>query len=228
MLVPLMNRMDLVVVFPNQFDVARILDRLRCVEPLCKFIQQFLLVSFRHRLIGHDLRNLFFHSSLRICVLFALRIDSGKHHQNVCSDLIVLGEVLEAVLLGYSFGLGLEPLVSLIKFSDHCHLLLRCDETLNLPFREPGLFHPRHTPRPLRACRERPRGRRAADERDELAPLHSITSSAWASNVGGTSRPSAFAVTRLMTRSNLVGCSIGISAGFVPRRILSICSAARR
>jgi hypothetical protein len=30
LLVPL-NRMDLVVVFPNQFDVAGILNRLRCV-----------------------------------------------------------------------------------------------------------------------------------------------------------------------------------------------------
>ena len=38
---------------------------------------------------------------------------------------------------------------------------------------------------------------------------------------GGTSRPSAFAVTRLMMRSNLVGCSTGMSDGLVPRRILS-------
>jgi hypothetical protein len=41
--------------------------------------------------------------------------------------------------------------------------------------------------------------RRAADERDELTPLHlrrhSITSSASASNVGGTSTASAVAVT---------------------------------
>src|SRR5262245_27970835 len=44
----------------------------------------------------------------------------------------------------------------------------------------------------LRACRDRPRSRRAADEHDELAPPHhSITSSARASSVGGTSRPSA-------------------------------------
>src|SRR5262249_45197779 len=43
------------------------------------------------------------------------------------------------------------------------------------------------------ARRERPR-RRAADERDELAPPQSITSSARASSVGGTSRPSTFAV----------------------------------
>src|SRR5262249_41575814 len=73
----------------------------------------------------------------------------------------------------------------------------------------------------LPARRQRPRGRRAAEQRDELAPLHSITSSARASSVGGTSRPSALAVIRLMTRSNFVGCSTGRPPGFVPRRILS-------
>src|SRR5215467_5785156 len=40
----------------------------------------------------------------------------------------------------------------------------------------------------------RPRHRRAADERDEPAAFHSITSSATASSVGGTSRPRALAV----------------------------------
>jgi len=38
----------------------------------------------------------------------------------------------------------------------------------------------------LRPRRERPCGCSAADERDELAALHSITSSARASSVGGT------------------------------------------
>src|SRR5262245_31271387 len=38
------------------------------------------------------------------------------------------------------------------------------------------------------------------------APDHSITSSARASSVRGTSRPSALAVLRLITSSNLVGC----------------------
>src|SRR5262249_38450025 len=67
---------------------------------------------------------------------------------------------------------------------------------------------------------------RAAEQRDELAaPHHSITSSARASTVAGTARPSALAVTRLMTKSNLVGCSTGMSAGFAPRRILSTRSA---
>jgi hypothetical protein len=38
----------------------------------------------------------------------------------------------------------------------------------------------------LRARRERPRSRRTAEQRDEIAPFHSITSSARASNIGGT------------------------------------------
>ena len=36
--------------------------------------------------------------------------------------------------------------------------------------------------------------RRAAEQRDELAPFHSITSSARASSDGGTVRPSTLAV----------------------------------
>ena len=56
----------------------------------------------------------------------------------------------------------------------------------------------------LRTCSERPRAR-AAEQRDELATLHSITSSARARSVGGISRPSALAVLRLMARSIFVG-----------------------
>jgi hypothetical protein len=55
----------------------------------------------------------------------------------------------------------------------------------------------------------------------ELAAVHELS-------VGGTSRPSAFATIRLTTRSNLVGCSTGRSAGFAPRKISSIKSPARR
>ena len=57
----------------------------------------------------------------------------------------------------------------------------------------------------LRPRRERPRRHRAAEQRDELAPLHSITSSARASSVGGNSIPSALAALRLSTNRNLVG-----------------------
>jgi len=49
--------------------------------------------------------------------------------------------------------------------------------------------------------------------------LYSITSSARASNAGGTLSPRALAVLRLMAISNLVGCVTGKSAGFSPLRI---------
>src|SRR5262249_56897 len=47
-------------------------------------------------------------------------------------------------------------------------------------------------------------------------PHHSITSSAVASSACGIARSSAFAVLRLMTSSNLVGCCTGSSPGFAP------------
>jgi len=45
---------------------------------------------------------------------------------------------------------------------------------------------------------------------------YSMTSSASASNVAGTSTASAFAVLRLMTNSNLFDCMTGRSLGFSP------------
>jgi hypothetical protein len=69
-------------------------------------------------------------------------------------------------------------------------------------------------PRPERPCR-----RRASEQRDKVAPSHSITSSARASSVGGTVRPNALAVLRLMTSSILVACCTGRSAGFSPLRM---------
>src|SRR5262249_51585098 len=78
----------------------------------------------------------------------------------------------------------------------------------------------------LRARRNRP-CRHAADQRDELASPHSITSSAIASTPGGIVRPNVLAVLRLMTNSNLVGCSTGKSAGLAPFSILSTLAARR-
>src|SRR6476660_3384950 len=57
---------------------------------------------------------------------------------------------------------------------------------------------------------------------------HSMTSSARASSVGGMLSPRTLAVLTFITSSNLVGCSTGISAGFAPRKILSVSSVARR
>jgi hypothetical protein len=49
----------------------------------------------------------------------------------------------------------------------------------------------------------------------------SNTSSEIARSVGGTVRPSAFAVLRLIASSNLVGCSTGSSEGLAPLRTLT-------
>src|SRR5262249_9980974 len=83
-------------------------------------------------------------------------------------------------------------------------------------------------PRLLRACRERPRGRRADEQCDELAPLHSITSSAMASSLSGIWRPSALAVLILTISSYFVGDCTGKSAGFSPRKMRSTYEPVRR
>src|SRR5262249_6272913 len=70
----------------------------------------------------------------------------------------------------------------------------------------------------LRARRERPR-RRAAEQCDEVAASHSITSSAMASSVIGKLRPSALAVLRLIANSTFTACWTGSPAGFSPLRM---------
>src|SRR5262245_66008466 len=75
-------------------------------------------------------------------------------------------------------------------------------------------------PRPLLRTRsERPRGC-GAEQRDERAPPHSITSSASCWRCKGTSRPSALAVLRLIASMGFVGNSIGKCPGFATFRIL--------
>src|SRR5205823_2391506 len=79
----------------------------------------------------------------------------------------------------------------------------------------------------LRARRERPRHRRA-NQRDELAPFHSITSSARTSSAVGTSRPSVLAVLRFRNSSTFVPCWTGSSPGFSPLRTRPAYTPARR
>src|SRR5215470_6291428 len=68
----------------------------------------------------------------------------------------------------------------------------------------------------LGAGRERPRCRCAAEQRDELASLHSITSSARESKLSEILTPSAFAVFKLITNWNLTVSITGRSAGLTP------------
>src|SRR5215469_4000391 len=92
-------------------------------------------------------------------------------------------------------GLRLFAAFLLIEDADHGHRLL---------------LRPRH---------HRPR-RSAPECCDELAPFHSMTSSARASSEAGTVRPSAFAVLRL-TNSYFDGACTGRLAGFSPLRMRS-------
>src|SRR5262249_7235155 len=79
------------------------------------------------------------------------------------------------------------------------------------------------------AVKARPRdrldGARLADGRAVVRHWafegHWSTSVAWASTDWGIVSPSCWAVLRLITKSNLVGCSTGRSAGLAPLRILS-------
>src|SRR5262249_28775423 len=74
----------------------------------------------------------------------------------------------------------------------------------------------------LRACGGRPRRRRAAEQRDELAALHSITSSASSRKDSEMVSPSALAVLRFISSSYLSAACSGSSPGFSPLRILSM------
>src|SRR5262245_42756734 len=87
----------------------------------------------------------------------------------------------------------------------------------------------RHTFALLRARCDRQRHRRTTEQRDELAPSdHSITSSARANSVAGTSSPSAFAVLRLTISSIFVDCWTGRSDGFSPLRMRPAYAPTRR
>src|SRR6516162_9892049 len=79
--------------------------------------------------------------------------------------------------------------------------------------------NPSHALALLCARRKRPCNRRAAEQRDELAAPHSITSSASKSRLSEILMPSFLAALRLMTNSNFVGRSTGKSAGWVPLRM---------
>ena len=61
--------------------------------------------------------------------------------------------------------------------------------------------------------------RSAATPTAKCSISYSITSSACSRADSGIVRPSALAVFRLIANSNTVGCSIGSSPGFAPRRI---------
>src|SRR5262249_21759415 len=132
-----------------------------------------------------------------------------------------------AIVLGIGCGKAIiNPHIVAVGPAQLLQSLLECHEAYLdvLIVRGQTREHP-DPPHPLpllRARHDRPSRRRTAEQRDELAPpSHSITSSARASSVGGTSRPSALAVLRFTTISYFTGNCTGRSPGFAPRRMRS-------
>src|SRR5215470_5022857 len=95
----------------------------------------------------------------------------------------------------------LNPHISAVGITNLSETFVKPGEILTPHFKRCSMKKPDHGNRLLRACHERPRGRRSADQRDELAAFqaHSITSSARASTEAGRSRPSAFATVKFTT-----------------------------
>ena len=76
-----------------------------------------------------------------------------------------------------------------------------------------------HVPQVAMSPHRQQRDVSAASNSMTSSAHHSITSLAATSSLSGTSRPSALAVLRLITNSNLVDCMTGKFAGFSPLRI---------
>src|SRR5262249_24743992 len=116
----------------------------------------------------------------------------------------------------------LDPRVAALDPAQLLEALQECSVTgLRFPVVRSQTHYDTNAPHALTllpARRERPRSG-AANQRDELAPFHSITSSASASSDGGTVRSIVLAVWALMTSSNLLACTTGRSAGFAPLRM---------
>src|SRR5215813_12211463 len=164
----------------------------------------------RSRRLGYDCRRGVVHSDHRYLTAHQISCEVGQSVGLVLRPAILDRHILTLDVAGFTKALA------------------ECSQkvcTIGRP-RDAEESHDRHR-RLLRARRERPGGGRAADERDERAAFHSMTSSVRASRVGGTVRPSALAVLRLMTNSYFVGTCTGRSAGFSPFRMRSIYPAAR-
>src|SRR5262249_43369999 len=98
------------------------------------------------------------------------------------------------------------------------HAAIECSELLAPGSGRAAVEESDNRHRLLRTRRERP-CRRAAEQRDEVATPHSITSSARPDSGSGMVMPSVLAVLRLMNSSILVDCWTGRSVGFSPLRI---------
>src|SRR5262249_10859007 len=144
----------------------------------------------------------------------------------ICENQVDLAQDKLGREVGIALGASLAPAVldrdgATIDPAEFTQPLQKCVDPCALAYWPAATEVPdgRQLARLLRPRRERPPRRSAAEQRDELAALHSITSSARASSLSGIVRPSALAVLRFKFRSNLVDCITGRSPGLSPLSI---------
>src|SRR5262249_32099256 len=119
----------------------------------------------------------------------------------------------------------LDPRVAAVDPAQLLEALQECSVTgLRFPVVRSQAHYDADAPRALallRLRRQRPCSHSAAEQRDELAPSHSIPSAARPTSEGGRSSPSALPALRLTTSSNLTGNCTGSSPGFSLLRMRS-------
>src|SRR5262249_7440384 len=148
------------------------------------------------------------HSDDRDCLRRALhgsdgRVAKGDDEVNVLRNELA-SQHRRALAMSFSPNKQ-EPDVTFLFPADRLHVAPeRLGECLN-DVLAIGPQYADHGHRLLRARRERPCSHSAPEQRYELAPPHSMTSSARASSLSGIWRPSVLAVLRLITSSYLVG-----------------------
>src|SRR5262249_43018421 len=135
----------------------------------------------------------------RYCPRFLLKdpchlIRTGHHYvghhgdQLSCKGASLVGIAASPTIVDLDIA-SFNPTQVLEASQQRCDIGLGLRITLGVSHEHADAPHPLSL---LRARRERPYRSRAAEQRDELAPSHSITSSAVASSACGTLRPRTF------------------------------------
>ena len=147
-----------------------------------------------------------------------LRPPTGRDQLDICADEVgrQCRQASGIVVRPAVFDLQISP------FGETC--LIEPKAKSGEPGRESGGRGPAQHADPallLRPTRPWQRCRSPAEQRKQPTAPHSMISSARSRIAGGIVRPIAWAVFRMMTSWNFVGCWTGRSAGLAPLRILA-------
>src|SRR5262245_19698679 len=154
------------------------------------------------------------------------RCPCGQHRNAICCDRVDLTADQLGRQRWQTIVLTLRPPIldcDVLSFNvaGVFQALAECARSNRVPIGRCAIEKSDHRHRLLRSRGQRQRDSRAAEQRYELATLHSISSSASPANGSGTVSPRALATLRLMTRVYLSARWIGKSPGFAPLRMRS-------